>query len=169
MTWGLSEWLELGGGTRFDLPTLPITGIIEMRWTAEQKLRLLESSTQVLMRIINESDVGGFYHIHREFEKLSRTYSTTSLMFSEDTLIQLCKASASRVAQWKRDGKTTNDYAYWLSVEGDDTYKLILLTIDHALNRDRIRRELAPVVDCLADVGLRDIASQLRTKLRRIG
>ena len=169
VTWGLSEWLELGGGTRFDLPTLPITGIIEMRWTAEQKLRLLESSTQVLMRIINESDVGGFYHSHREFEKLSRTYSTTSLMFSEDTLIQLCKASASRVAQWKRDGKTTNDYAYWLSVEGDDTYKLILLTIDHALNRDRIRRELAPVVDCLADVGLRDIASQLRTKLRRIG
>jgi hypothetical protein len=172
VTWGLSEWLELSAGTRFDLPTLPITAVIEMRWTGEQKVRLLESSTHILMRVINESDLGGFYHIHLEFQKLRRAYESdevTSKMFSEDALIQFSKASAARVARWIREGKTTNDYAYWLSLVGDDTRKLILLTMDIAIDRERIRRELAPVVDLLADAGLRDIASQLRTSLRRIG
>jgi len=61
----------------------------------------------------------------------------------------------------------TNDLAYIFSLSGDTTSNLITLAFETAVNRDTVRRELAPIVDVIADAGLLDVASRLRRVLRQ--
>jgi hypothetical protein len=135
---------------------------------------LLEGMADTVRRVITEVALGGFYTIHHELTKLlkhdeaeaSDSLAAAARSLPPEIMIRFCRASAERVAQWRKEGKTTNDIAYGHSLSGGSTSELIALTFESAADREHARRELAPIIDILADAGLRDIASQLRSKLR---
>jgi hypothetical protein len=168
----LANWLDLGAERMNRLPVLPVTLVREMEWTEEQRAFLFAGITDILLRIIREADLGGFYWVHRELQELLNSQETrrgvarTSGLASDETLVRFCSESARRVAQWWKEGRKTNDIAYVRSLGGADTSALITLAFETAADRENMRRELAPVIDILADAGLRDSASRLRERLR---
>lgn len=172
--WGLNDWLASGEERNDDLPVLPVSVMREMRWGRDEQLFIMQGLADVLLRIVSETELGAFYEVHYELRKLledepeGRTVVSdrAAMMVLTPWLLQVCRASAERVAEWRREGRTTNDLAYVFSVSGDNTKDLILRVFDSAIDRENVRRELVPVVDILADAGLRDTASVLREKLR---
>lgn len=171
ITWGLNTWLNQEEGQKNHLPVRPVTDVREMHWNVSQRAFLLEGIVDVLLRLVSEADLGGFYEVHYELRKLleddtSKRSEVVACPLSDKTLLRCCRASAERVAQWWREGKTTNDLAYRFSLSGDNTSELLTLVFNIANDRENARREIAPIIDILADAGLRDTASQLRNKFR---
>ncbi len=174
VTWGLSDWLAMGDERNDDLPISPVSAMSEMRWDCHEQRFLLEGMADILMRIIQEADLGAFYEVHYELKKLLKAdQSDQSVVLDrairlslEPTLVAFCRASAKRVAQWRKQQRTTNDLAYVFSLSGNDTSELITLVFETATDREHARRQLAPIVDILADAGLHDTSSRLRRTLR---
>ncbi len=174
ITWGLTDWLEMSTERNDDLPVLPITAVLEMKWDDNQRIFLLEGMADIMIRIINEADLDGFYEIHYDLRKLLKVEKAEQTIILDRAtrlaldkiLIEFCRASAERVKQWCEEERKTNDIAYVYSLNGDNTRELITLVFETAIDRDNARRELAPVIDILADAGLRDTSSRLRHRLR---
>ena len=174
ITSGLNDWLEMGAERNDDLPVMPITSVLEMKWNKNQRISLLEGMGAIIIKIIKEADLGGFYEIHYELRNLLKgvnTNKTTALDHStrlalDKILLQSCQASAERVNHWCQEQRTTNDLAYIYNLNGENTCDLITLVYETAIDRNSARRELAPVIDILADAGLRNAASNLRQKIR---
>jgi hypothetical protein len=104
------------------------------------------------------------YHLS---DQLKGEGTRPSLPVPDEVLIRLCRASVSRVATWSAQKKMTNDWGFAGTVKGRETGELIQLSFEHASDKDRMRRELAPCIDQLGDSGLLELATELRLYLRR--
>ncbi len=179
VNWVVNEWLD-SDPDRKDmrhLPNDPIRFIGECAWSVEVVQFLLTGFEETLVKIIREGGLGEFYSIHYELiDPVENKYVVAELndskrpvisFMSDAQRLQLCRASAERVAAWRREGKATNDLAYGSSVGGRDTQHLIENSFDYASDRNFVRRELASIVEILADAQLRQVANELRIKLRR--
>jgi hypothetical protein len=87
--------------------------------------------------------------------------------FSDAQLIELCRASADRVAAWRTAGTTTSDLGWVAALTGHETADLIRAVLAAASDRNYLRRELPPLIDCLAENGSPGIATEIRVMLRR--
>ena len=165
--WGLNEWLDFHP-QHAHLPLLPITAIREMGWTPSQRKELLSGLSKTVMRIIEIGDVDCFYEMHYELKQILKEcgIDRREECWSQDILIEFCRVSANRVASWRNANVTTNDIAYSMSLSGQNTSELINLVFDCASDRESARRELAPIIDVLADAGLRETASRIRSRIR---
>ncbi len=174
--WGLNNWLGSGDERNDDLPILPLSSMREMRWERDEYQFLLQGLLDVVVHVVQEAEVGAFYEVHYELRKLLEdepeevdvVLDRATMRLLTPWLLDLCRASAERVAGWAKEGRTTNDLAYVFSLNGDNTSDLIMHVFDTAIDRENARRELAPVIDILADAGLRDLAAALRQKVRHV-
>jgi hypothetical protein len=147
-----------------------------MGWNDELQKYLLDGMAHILLRLLKETDLGGFYYVHYDLRKLLKDEGTGSGVekertlhhFSDENLVSFCRASAERVAKWRKEGRISNDVAYVFSLSGDNTGDLINLALETAADRNNMRRDLAPVIDILADAGLLEVASRLRRRLRQL-
>jgi hypothetical protein len=85
----------------------------------------------------------------------------------EAGLLALCRASAERVARWKSQGKTKADLGWLSGLDGRDSAELFKCCLGASRDRNRIKRELAPLVDILASAGARSVAAAVFTHMRR--
>lgn len=180
--WGITEWLGLGADvhdTRH-LPSAPVRFAREHVWSSEMLCYVLTELHDLLIRILREGGLGEFNSIHFELNEpvvnndiVAETSKSSSgklpvVAFMPDSQrLEICRASVDRVADWRREGKTTNDLAYGSSLSGQDSKKLLENCFDFSKDRNHVRRELVTIVDVLADAGVRNIANELRIKLRQ--
>ncbi len=180
--WGIGEWLDDVGDaedTRH-LPSTPIRFARQSVWSSDLLVYVLSELKDLLIRVFQEGSLGEIYSVHFELsERVEGKHviagarssgsgaSSVMAFLSDAECLEICRASAERVAGWRREGKVTNDLAYGSSLSGQDSKRLIEQCFETARDRNHVRRELAPIVDVLAEAGLRDIANELRIKLRR--
>lgn len=177
--WGIGEWLDSSADvedTRH-LPSGPVRFARHHIWSSDVLRYVLTELHALLIRIVRSGGLGEFYSIHFELtEHVENKYianetSSAKLpvvaFMSDDERLAICRASVNRVAEWRREGKTTNDLAYGSSLSGQDSKELIINCFEFAKDRDHVRREFVTIVDALADANLRHVANELRTTLRQ--
>lgn len=175
--WGINRWLDAGpdvNDTRH-LPNAPIRFVREHAWSRDVLEYLLVELNDLLIRIFHEGGLGEFNLVHFEctervdnariVAEIGETLPVVAFL-SDGQRLGLCRASAERVADWRREGKKTNDLGFGSSLTGQDTKRLIEKCFAHSGDRNHVRRELATIVDILADAGLRNVANELRATLR---
>ncbi len=174
LEWGLNQWNTIDGAARHGLPVLPMQSVKELAWTSDQQTLLVRAIALRFVRMMRDADLGTFGEIHYDLKKVIALDELNAVTggeskaceFSDETFIELCRASADRVAAWWGEGMRTNDLGYVYSLAGTNTSELIMLVFQNANDREAVRRALAPIIDTLADAGLRETAIQLRSKLR---
>ena len=153
-----------------------VTFVLEMPWPAKERRRCYEELGDVFERVFREGDVGEFSMLHFELkEEICQQQSGETgdvqqrreIAPTDSLLLRLCRASAERVAEWRRKGETTRDLGYGACLWGGDTGDLIESVFLHARDREFVRRELSPIIDILAGAGLTTLATDLRMKIRR--
>ena len=152
LTQGVTSWLDKDAEHAHELPLQPVSSVLEMAWTDEQQAFLLDGMVGSLLRLLNEADLGDFYHVHHELGKLFKDTTQeggtqkqrTLHHFSDENLLRFCRTSAERVARWSNEGRRTNDLAYVHSLSGDTTVDLIALTFENAADRDDIAENSRP-------------------------
>jgi len=151
----------------------------ECKWSEQQRRFITEELETSLERILWEGGLGDFTQIHYRFpflfgehegaedrERAAKVAELGSPM-PDELLLKLCTASAERVAQWRKRGKTTSDLGYIRAVSGECTEHLIRSAFEGAANRKYMRRELPSITDILADAGLTQVATRLRIYMRQ--
>jgi len=171
MQWALQSWFLNDAENRDGLPFSMGAAIWEMKWSSWQQAQLMQGMVALVLQTLREAELGGFYEIHYEFRKLykpdnDRMPRVEYSHLPDATWLSFCIASATRVAEWRKQNRMTNDIAYVSSLTGENTSDLIKAVFEFATDRDNMRRELAPVIDVLADAGLHDVATKLRTWIR---
>tara|TARA_R110002049_G_scaffold309101_2_gene516891 strand:+ start:13749 stop:16325 length:2577 start_codon:yes stop_codon:yes gene_type:complete len=169
VTWSIVEWLGFDSEQQNHLPVQLMTSIREMHWSTNQKRSLFEGFSASVLNILQNCELGSFYDMHHELRGVLEDEvndSVSTRYVRDDLLLEFCAASAQRVANWRLEGRTTNDLAYRFSLSGTDTCNLMWLAFQSCRDRDNARRELAPAIDMLADAGMHDAASDIRTRLR---
>jgi len=177
--WRIGEWLDSsadGEDTRH-LPSGLVRFARHHMWSSKVLRYVLSELHALLIRIVRSGGLGEFYFLHFELNKnienkhIAEEISSAKLpvvaFMSDDERLAICRASVNRVAEWRREGKTTNDLAYGSSLSGQDSKELILNCFKFANDRDHVRREFVTLVDALADANLRHVANELRTTLRQ--
>jgi hypothetical protein len=81
-------------------------------------------------------------------------------------LLQFCKASTERVVKWREKGDTTNDFGFSAAMIGHESFTLFREVYDQGHDPGWLRRQLAPLIDTLAQVGSLQWASELRLHMR---
>ncbi len=175
--WGAQEFLDTGIGVEGRANTLrAVMFVLEMSWPPAERRRLYEELADVFERAIREGDVGEFSMLHFELkeeigqrrpDEKKEADQRREVAPTDNLLLRLCKASAERVAEWRRKGEATRDLGYGACLWGGDTGDLIELVFLHARDREFVRRELSPIIDILASAGLTTLATDLRIKTRR--
>lgn len=181
--WGISEWLDSNADVcdSRGLPSTPIRFARQHMWSGAVLSYVLRELHDVLIRVLREGGLGEFYFVHSELNHevenkyiIAETGKRTSsglpaiAFMSDDHRLAICRTSVARVADWRREGKTTNDLAYGSSLYGQDSKKLIENCFEVARDRAHVRRELVTIVDVFAaDTELRHIANELRIGFRR--
>jgi hypothetical protein len=165
ITWAASEWKTEEEFERHSAFEKFITPIVELNWHARELAILLRGVYPIVLRVLRLSSLGAYYWVHRDIEKL---LEHRSCRLTDPQLVELCKESVARVVNWTASGKTTNDWAYGKALYGGCSGELITKAMGLLSDREYGRRAMAPIVDSLIDAGLRDVASSLRSELRRM-
>ena len=85
----------------------------------------------------------------------------------EDVLLMLCRSSVEQVVEWNRQSKVTDDLGWRSAIDGRDSAELLKLSLGLSRDKPRMKRELSPLVDQLADLGFTNLAAGLRAEMRR--
>jgi len=165
IAWAASEWKSEEEFERHSAFEKFVTPILELNWRGRELAILLPGVYPIVLRVLRQSSLGAYYWVHRDIEKL---LEHQSFRLTDPQLIELCKESVERVVNWMASGKTTNDLAYGKALYGGCSSELITKVMGLFSDREYGRRALAPIVDSLIDAGLRDVASSLRSELRRM-
>ncbi|MEX2119725.1 MAG: hypothetical protein WD847_09030 [Pirellulales bacterium] len=174
--WPFGALNEAHGG-RFSVHAL--LSVIEGDTSPEARGRLFLGLSPALEMILRNGDLGAYCELHFELKGLiagkdwrarGRRESRDSVPISEPleaVLLGVCRASVERVAVWKREGKTTNDLGWTSGLDGRDSTELVKCCLDVSRDRERMKRELMPLTDILADAGETGVAAELRAYLRK--
>ena len=175
--WGAREYLDTRTQVEGRASTLQaVTFVLEMPWPPAERRRLYEELGDIFERVIREGNVGEFSMLHFELtEEIGQqrsgdktdAHQRRDIAPTDNLLLRLCRASAERVAEWRRKGETTRDLGYGVCLWGGDTGDLIELVFLYARDREYVRRELSPIIDILASAELTTLATDLRMKIRR--
>lgn len=179
--WGFNEWLDSEPLDKRHLPISPVRDLWKLSWPTELRRRIVQETGELVVRIISDGSLAEFHDIHfhlrqvlgaddsaeADSEDEARITSSIRECLSDDLLIDLCRASAHRVARWVNEQKHSEDLVWGGSTNGIDTAELIKQTIEYSGDRQLVRRGLAAVIDILADAGLLELATELRLALRR--
>jgi hypothetical protein len=179
--WGINEWLDVG--SREDdsqhLPSSPLRFARQCAWSREILEYMLSELETTIQRVLRDGGLGEFHFVHYELRQpveAKRLQNGTVegnrlplISFVTDAqCVTICQGSARRVAEWAHAGKQTNDLAYGSSLSGYDTKELVENTFEYAKDRNYVRRAMAGIIDILAETGLRELANELRAKLRKL-
>jgi hypothetical protein len=178
VVWACSSWPWSQEPTekpeRF--PILPVTAVLALSWPEGLRRRMISVLQGCFLRIMRDGAFADFCWLHHEIRGLlrgdgqgtkSRVIPLDKGDFSDELLIELCRASADRVAAWRAAGTTTRDFGWGAALTGHETADLIRAVLEAASDRNYLRRELPPLIDRLAEHGSPGIATELRLLLRR--
>jgi hypothetical protein len=157
-------------------PVLPIMAVLARSWPEGLRRRMVSALQGCFLRIMRDGAFADFFWLHHEIRGLlrgdgqgpnSQVIPLDKGDFSDEQLIELCRASADRVASWRAAGTTTRDLGWMAALNGHETADLIRAVLEAANDRNYLRRELPPLIDLLAENGSPGIATELRLLLRR--
>ncbi|MBI3866042.1 MAG: hypothetical protein HY290_29545 [Planctomycetia bacterium] len=159
-------------------PSHAIFEVVEIEQVGSERTRLFLGLADALVIILSREELDTFCQLHLDLNAFitgrspytnDGTGSCEGLRMTgpvEQKLLALCRASVSRVVQWSREGKTTNDLAWGSGLSGADSVELIRLCLDVSKDRVTMKRELVPLVDDLAGAGQPRLAADLGVHLR---
>jgi hypothetical protein len=176
--WSSEHWPfdpEAEDDERF--PILAVASVLHASWDSGTRRRLFVSLAHNLERIMREGSLGDFCTLHFELgaelegrrvtAQPPEGHAPVRSAIPDDLLIQLCRASADRVARWRTLGKRTDDLGWGGALAGHDTSFLVRQVFNYGEDREYLRREIPNVIDRLHQAGLEEVATELRVYLRR--
>jgi hypothetical protein len=155
---------------------LPITMVLAQIWPEGLRRRMLSVLQACFLRILHDGVFADYGRLHHDIRVLlrgdgqgakSRVIPLDKGDFSDEQLIELCRASVERVVKWRAVGTTTRDFGWGAALTGRQTGDLIRTVLEAANDRNFLRRELPPLIDRLAEIGNPEVATELRVMLRR--
>jgi hypothetical protein len=142
-----------------------VTAVLGLTWPGGVRRRILGALQEPFLCLLRDGTLGDFCSFHYQLGELLR--GDVQGDFSDEHLLELCRASAERVASWRRSGKSTRDFGWPTGLTGQATADLIRAVVTVGRDRNYFRRELPPVIDCLGEFGAPGVATELRVLLRR--
>lgn len=175
--WPFSQLASSNGG-RF--PVHALVSVLQRNLTPDLRMHLFLGLVPTFDTILRKGDLPEYSDLHHELKGLiagrrlpvrgGREWHEGILISDpvETALATLCRGSVKRMTAWKAEGKTTDDLGWIDCLDGRASAELIKSCLDASRDRPRMKRELAPLIDLLADSGERRVAADLRTYMRRL-
>jgi hypothetical protein len=175
--WPFSQLASSNGG-RF--PVHALVSVLHRNLTPDLRMHLFLGLVPTFETILRTGDLPEYSDLHHELKGLiagrhlpvrgAREWHEGILISGpvETALATLCRGSVERVAAWKAEGETTDDLGWIDCLDGRASAELIKSCLDASRDRPRMKRELAPLIDLLADSEERRVAADLRTYMRRL-
>ncbi|WLD14362.1 hypothetical protein [Planctellipticum variicoloris] len=161
-------------------PLHAICSVIEAEPSVELKTSLFLQLLPVFKIILRLGAVSAFCQLHSDLKDMISGTQTPihgkemelpgilATGGTEQAFVELCKCSMERVVCWRQEGETTDDLGWISGLRGEESVELIKRCMAAAGDRERLRRELLPLVDALATAAQPELAADLRVFFRKL-